>query len=129
MNLKFTSNILQNNQKFKVVFETKITISKYQHFTVYEFIDPKTNAQNRIEIDKDKVNIFVGPSSMNLVLHKWIDTSYKTPQGIVMLSSYLINLKTQGNYVRFKYKLNHESNLIGEYDLELVINKEINNDK
>jgi len=81
MNIKFTSNIRQNGEKFKIAFESKVEISTYEQFKVYEFTDPKTNALNRVEVSDNEVNIFIGNSSMNLVLNETVSTVYNTPQG------------------------------------------------
>jgi uncharacterized beta-barrel protein YwiB (DUF1934 family) len=121
MNLKFTSNIEQNGDKFKVAFESKVDISTYKQFTVYEFIDPKTKALNRIEIGDGEVNIFIGQSSMNLVLNHMIQTSYNTPQGEIFLESYLTRLEKKKNKIDFSYILKSNSKKIGEYSLTLEL--------
>ena len=119
MNLKFTSNINQGGSKSVISFETKVTISTYNIFKVYEFIDPKTNVLNRIEVSKDEVNIFMGPSSLNLVMNTTINASYNTPQGEIYLSTFLTKLTQKKNKVEFTYNLKSNNKIIGKYSLKL----------
>ena len=119
MNLKFTSNIKQNGKKFKISFEAKVNITQYGEFKVYEFIDPKTNVLNRIEVADAKVNIFIGHSSMNLVLNQMIKTSYNTQQGEIFLESFLTRLVKTKNKIDFSYVLENNKTKLGEYNLIL----------
>ena len=121
MNIKFTSNIRQNGEKFKISFESKVEISKYKQFIVYEFVDPKTNALNRIEVGDTEVNIFIGNSSMNLVLNEMISTVYNTLQGKLILQAFLSKLEKSDNKIEFAYTLRNKGIKLGKYRLKLEI--------
>ena len=119
MNLKFTSNINQGGKKSVISFETKVTMSQYNIFKVFEFIDPKTNVLNRIEVAKDEVNIFMGTSSLNMVMKTSIEASYNTPHGEIFLTTYLTKLAQSKNIVEFTYNLKSNNKIIGKYSLKL----------
>ncbi len=121
MNIKFTSNIRQNGEKFKIAFESKVEISTYEQFKVYEFTDPKTNALNRVEVSDNEVNIFIGNSSMNLVLNETVSTVYNTPQGKLVLQAFLSKLEKSDKKIEFTYTLKSNGAKLGKYRLTLEI--------
>lgn len=122
MKIKFISHIDQMGTKNEIAFTSEVTISQWNEFQVYEFLEPKNNVMNRIEVSSNAINIFAGTASIQLVLHQEIKTEYQVPSGTVFFKARLNKLEREENEINFSYQLNAiNGDLIGEYDIKLII--------
>ena len=121
MTITFTSDINQNGNKDKIKFTSEVIVSDYQDFRVFEFSEPSQGIQNRIEVSSSKVNIFAGPSTINLDLYNKTTIEYITPQGPLYMEGELIDLISKDNEYFFHYKLVNGVDAIGEYKIKLEI--------
>ena len=121
MTITFTSNIDQNGHKDKVKFTSDVITSDYEDFKVFEFSEPSQGVQNRIEISSSKVNIFAGPSTINLDLYKKTTIEYFTPQGSLYMQGELLDLQSKENEYFFHYKLINGIDAVGEYKITIEI--------
>ena len=117
----FTSKIKQNGNENKISFKAKLIKSKYKDFDAYEFQEPSNNIMNRIEISKDKINIFAGQSTISMILNKKLPIEYCTPNGNIILNSFSKEKKNIDNKIIFKYTLSQKEKLIGEYEITLEV--------
>ena len=123
MTIKFRSEMEQAGQKNEVEFVSDVKVTKELDFDVYEFKEPQQGLMNRIEVSDKIVNIFAGSSTINLELDKILNIEYKTPAGIMYLSSLLISLKKLDNGVNFEYTISSGKNEMGRYNLTLTTSK------
>ncbi|UVD81866.1 DUF1934 family protein [Mycoplasma iguanae] len=122
MKIKFSSLIKQEDNENKIEFEAPLKKEQWEEYDVYEFLEPQNNVMNRIEISDDKVNIFAGPASIFLELQNEVDIQFQTPQGIIIMKSFLEQLDKTQNSIKFNYSLKTKNNeLIGHYKIHLEI--------
>ncbi|APJ38554.1 hypothetical protein [Mycoplasmopsis pullorum] len=134
MTIEFKSKILQgSNEPVYTNFEAKLERLNELDFDVLLFNEPSQNVANRIEINSSDVNIFAGPTTLNLSLNKWVDVEFIVNYGTNKNQTFLINtflksLTHTKNENEEVYKLNYilsqnrdENNLIGEFFIDLVI--------
>ncbi|TNK84183.1 hypothetical protein C4M92_03815, partial [Mycoplasmopsis pullorum] len=77
MTIEFKSKILQgSNEPVYTNFEAKLERLNELDFDVLLFNEPSQNVANRIEINSSDVNIFAGPTTLNLSLNKWVDVEF-----------------------------------------------------
>ncbi|MCR8613030.1 MAG: DUF1934 family protein [Mycoplasma sp.] len=115
------------DDKNKISFSSKLNQSLFGEFIVYEFTEPSNNVMNRIEYTDKDVNIFAGPSTINLSLKKRVGIEYNTPHGVLILHSYLEKLDKLENGVYFEYTLSNNDEEIGKYKITLEVSDEKNN--
>lgn len=128
MLITFKSDIT-GPQTNNIEFTSKVVISKWDQYDVYEFIEPQTNTMNRIEVSDTGVNIMTGINTMNLLLGQDVQQEYLgDPEGINKISfvSHLLNIDNSNqNSILFEYTLKDMGgNLIGNYNIALDIKKE-----
>jgi len=121
MTITFTSDINQNGNKDKIKFTSDVKISNYKDFKVFEFSEPSHGIQNRIEISSSSINIFAGPSTINLDLYKKTTIEYFTPQGSLYMQGELLDLISKNNEYFFHYKLTNGIDAVGEYKIKLEV--------
>ncbi|WKX02490.1 DUF1934 family protein [Candidatus Mycoplasma mahonii] len=121
MTLTFTSNIEQNGQKNKIEFSSEVQVTREGNFKIYEFQDPSSGVFNRVEISNKFVNIFAGPSTINIALNKSLDNAFQTPAGLQTLNSYMTELKSGKGVDEFTYTLSLNGTLFGKYNITLLI--------
>ncbi|CAM9108839.1 DUF1934 domain-containing protein [Mycoplasma marinum] len=119
--IKFTSNISQAGETQQISFDAAVTIDTYQEFTTYEFKEPNMNVMNKIEVSETAVNIFAGPSSINLELNKTVAIQYQTPHGILLLNSHMSALTINEDNVKIQYSLANQEDIVGNYEIILEI--------
>ncbi len=118
----FKSNINHNGTKDEISFESEVQVGEFNNFITYEFKEPQNNMMNRIEVSDSKVNIFAGPSSINLELNKKIEIKYQTPHGELFLDSFMTKLNNKNkNNVEFEYSLSKGDEVLGNYKILLQI--------
>ncbi|MEE3928447.1 hypothetical protein V2E24_02545 [Mycoplasmopsis ciconiae] len=138
MKIKFRSVANSPLQKEPQVieFSSDLERSFEEGMDILTFIEPNQNIHNRIEVSKDKVNIFAGLSTINMELNKAVDNYYiqQTPDGkqIKIVLTWLLNkiehifeTSTKEIY-KLGYKLtqnNDFSNIIGDFEITLEIGK------
>ena len=125
MIINFKSKIDNNGVKNEIKFSSKVEISKYQVFDVFEFKEPSKNEMNRIEISDNKINIISGPSTIELELGNKIEIVYQIQNtGQINLHTMLHKLERDNNKVFFEYSLINENKIIGNYQIFLELKKE-----
>ena len=124
MTLKFKSKISNPGQEDQdIEFKAKVEVSDYEQFKAFEFIEPSQGVMNRIEVSDNAVNIFAGPSTINLVLGQTVINEYHTPQGAIYFQSKLISLVSDPVRYTFMYKLSQADSLFGTFEIELTLEK------
>ena len=123
MTITFISNIKNNDSKNRIEFTAPVQISQMNEYEVFEFIEPSQNVANRIEVSEKNVNIFAGPSTINLELKELIRNEYTTINGNIFFDSFMDQLKIKENKIEFHYKLLQNNNAFGEFKIELNIKK------
>ena len=124
MTLKFKSKISNPGQEDQdIEFKAKVEVSDYEQFKAFEFIEPSQGVMNRIEVSDNAVNIFAGPSTINLVLGQTVVNEYQTPQGAIYFQSKLISLVSDPVRYTFMYELSQADSLFGTFEIELTLEK------
>ncbi len=121
MNLTFTSIVTQNGEDKKIEFTSPSKISKQGKFKVYEFKDPTSQVSNHIEVSPTEVNIFAGPSTINLVLNELVENRYQIGETTQIIQSFLSEINSEKGYVDFKYTLGMNGSEFGKYNIILKI--------
>ncbi len=120
--IQFISKIKHSDDESEISFKAAVTIGTFEDFTTFEFVEPQNNMTNRIEVSDKKVNIFVGPSTIELELNKVISIQYQTPHGILYLDSHMSKLEMDNiNNIKFDYSLSKEGEILGNYNITLKI--------
>ncbi len=120
--INFISNIDHNGDKQEISFQSAVEVTKYEGLTSYEFKEPNMNVMNRIEVSETQVNIFAGSSSINLELNKSINIEYQTPNGTLLLDSFLEKMDCSNlDDVKFQYTLSQKDEIVGRYNINLKI--------
>lgn len=119
MNIVFTSLITKQGEDNKIEFTAPVNVSKENGFDVYEFNEPSQNVANRIEVSAESINIFAGPSSINLVLNRKVQNEYQTPHGLIYFISELHKVELKDNGAIFSYTLSNVDDIIGNFDITL----------
>ena len=121
MKITFKSIAKNNDKENKIEFDAPVKISNENNMRVFEFEEPSHKVMNRIEFSEKKVNIFAGPSTINLELNKKIFNSYQTPNGLISFESFLQNIEIKKNNVNIKYYLSQNDKKFGDFDIKLII--------
>ncbi len=121
MKITFKSIAKNNDKENKIEFDAPVKISNENNMRVFEFEEPSHKVMNRIEFSEKKVNIFAGPSTINLELNKKIFNSYQTPNGLISFESFLQNIEIKQNNVNIKYYLSQNDKKFGDFDIKLII--------
>ena len=121
MKITFKSIAKNNDKENKIEFDAPVKISNENNMRVFEFEEPSHKVMNRIEFSEKKVNIFAGPSTINLELNKKIFNSYQTPNGLISFESFLQNIEIKENNVNIKYYLSQNDKKFGDFDIKLII--------
>ena len=124
MNITFKSIIKNSNDDKNVIEFTAPVKKSFEHnMDIYEFVEPEHKVMNRIEVSKERVNIFAGPSSINLELDKSVANSYQTPGGLLYFNSFLDKVNIKGNISQFSYSLIQNNTKIGDFNIKITISK------
>lgn len=122
MTITFTSIIKgQNDEDNRIQFTSELTMDKYNEFDVFEFLEPQNNIMNRIEVSDNALNIFAGPTTLNLELNQDIENVFETGQGPFILVANLSKLDKKENNVFLEYTLKSGKTLIGSYEISLEV--------
>ena len=128
MLVTFRSLITLDEKEDKFEFTAPLYISKWEDFDVYEFKDPSTGSQSRIEVAGNQVNIMAAHNTINLSLGQDVNVEYASDpmrSNVVYFISHLINLNQTEDNINFTYTLSETNGkLIAEYNINLDIKKE-----
>lgn len=120
MQITFTSIIKgQGDVDNKIQFTSELFKDQYEEFEVFEFMEPQNNVMNRIEVSDTALNIFAGPTTLNLELNKEIQNVFETGQGPFILNANLLKLVRENQLTKLEYTLKSGSSLIGSYEITL----------
>lgn len=123
MLLTFKSKMNNQEKENNVEFSALATVSNYEDFIVYEFVEPSEKIMNRIEISENKVNIMTGPNTLQMELANKIQNEYFIQDNNKIYFDVLLHkIKKSKNKIFFKYSLiNNENRTIGEYEITLIL--------
>lgn len=106
-------------------------------FEAYTFVEPSQGISNRIEFNKNEINIFAGATTLNLIKNEWVlnvfnvQTSPNSPVSNFDIWTYLTDFDITRNQsediIEFKYILSGKkedlNSKIGDYKITLTITK------
>lgn len=81
MQIKFTSvsTPKHSEEPQTISFTAELTRTTFENFDCLTFIEPSSNINNRIEINENQLNIFAGPSTIEMEKNKKILNTYVVP--------------------------------------------------
>ena len=123
MTITFKSTTKGQGESNPIEFTAPVVVSQLEDLVVYEFAEPSNNVMNRIEFNDKYVNIFAGPSTINLQLGEKIYNEYVTPQGSIAFDADLLKVETKNNKTNITYELSQVNNPFGKFHIELTLNK------
>ena len=123
MTITFKSTTKGQGDANPIEFTAPVVVSQLEDLVVYEFAEPSNNVMNRIEFNDKYVNIFAGPSTINLQLGEKIYNEYVTPQGAIAFDADLLKVETKNNKTNITYELSQVNNPFGKFHIELTLNK------
>lgn len=121
MKIIFKSIAKANDKENKIQFTAPVKINNENNMKIFEFEEPTHKIMNRIEFSEKKVNIFAGPSTINLELNKKIFNNYETPAGLISFESFLEEIKIKEKNVNIKYHLIQNNKKFGKFNITLII--------
>ena len=121
MKITFKSIAKTNEKENKIEFSAPVKITNENNMKIFEFEEPTHKVMNRIEFSEKKVNIFAGPSTINLELNKKISNNYETPAGLITFESFLEDIKIKEKIINIKYYLSQNNKKFGDFNITLII--------
>jgi hypothetical protein len=121
MKIIFKSIATLEKEKKIIEFQAPVKIINENNMKIFEFREPSKNIMNRIEISKKKVNIFAGPSTINLEINKMILNEYETIVGIIMFESFLKKIIFKKNDIKIFYYLSQNNKKFGNFEISIII--------
>ncbi|MGZ9413735.1 hypothetical protein [Mycoplasma sp. 1012] len=124
MTIKFVSTIIKDDDKKVIEFISPLELDKWEEFDAFIFKDPNTNIAIRIEVSKNKVNIFQSHATVNLELNKEKVCPFKTEYGELDFIYKMTKLEREENFISFYYDLfSAKEEYISSFQIELFINR------
>lgn len=135
MQIKFTSvSTPKHSQEPQTIsFVAELTRTTFEDFDCLTFIEPSSNINNRIEINDNKLNIFAGPSTIEMEKNKKVLNTYVVPaqnnQPMNLYMSWFLTdiqhkFENKKEIYKIKYSLfmnQDENEPVSDFDITLEI--------
>ena len=108
MTIHFKSTYGSNGKFNTIEFKTKLEMFQENEYRVLIFEEKRNDnkiIKNRIEFNEHLVNIYSGPSTLNLELNKKIKNNFNAESVSVYIWTYLKEIILEENKATFEYQV------------------------